>query len=432
MLKRKIYDDLIKWKDSLDKKAILLKGSRHVGKTYIVNYFAKENYTNLIHLDFENNPKLRSIFDGELDLGTLTKQISLKLQTEKMVPNKTLIFLDEVHLCPRARMAVTNLTAQDKYDVIMATSAYGMNIDNFPLELNPNEQLMNLYGLDFEEFLWANSINLNVIEQIKTHFIAETSVPSVLHDAVMELLKEYTVIGGMPKVVDVFTTKHNFKSALKIQKEILKDYMRQMQMYLSKVESRKTSLCFNSIPKQLEKTNKKFMYGVVEELSNARKYEKSILNLHDSDLIEISFNLTEPKWPFRNQVKYDVFKVYLKDIGLLTSMYGAEAQQSIMDGDFSYKEFAILESLVADILIKGNHKLYYFSKNATLDVEFVLKLFNRVTAISVNHADNTKAKALDSVYENYGVKSAIKLSMTNKFEIDIFVKMPIYMAMFLQ
>lgn len=432
MLKRKIYDDLVKWKSSEDKKAIFLKGSRHVGKTYIVNYFAKEHYQNLIHLDFETNPKLRSIFDGDLDLGTLTKQISLKLQTEKMVPNKTLIFFDEVHLCPRARMAVNSLTAQNKYDVIMATSAYGMNIDNFPLEIGPNEQLMNLYGLDFEEFLWANNVNLHVLEQIKTHFISETTVPTVLHDTVIELLKEYTVIGGMPKVVEVFITKHNFKSALKIQKEILKDYMAQMDMYLSKVEARKTNLCFNSIPKQLEKVNKKFMYGVVEELSNARKYEKSILNLHDSDLIEISFNLSEPRWPFRNQVKYDVFKVYLKDIGLVTSMFGAEAQQAIMDGDFAYKEFAILESLVADIFIKGNHKLYYFSKNATLDVEFVLRLFNRVTAISVNHADNTKAKALDSISENYGVKSAIKLSMTNKFELEPFVKMPIYMAMFLQ
>ena len=185
-------------------------------------------------------------------------------------------FLDEVHLCPRARQAVINLIAQNKYDVIMATSAYGMNIEHFPIEPQANELLLNLYGLDFEEFLWANSINLNVIEEIRNHYYTRTTVPNVLHETVMGFLREYAVIGGMPKVVEVFTTKHNFKSALKIQKDIIKDYMKQLAFYLKKVDYRKTISCFKSIPRQLEKENKKIHVWYCRRKLKCKKNMKKI------------------------------------------------------------------------------------------------------------------------------------------------------------
>lgn len=431
MLRRKSTDVLIDWKNNPNRNVLFLKGPRGVGKTTTVENFAKSHYDYFIHIDFEKFPLYKSIFSGSLDMGTLTKQITLKMQTNKLVAGKTLIFLDEVHLCPRAREAAFTFIKDQRFDVILATSLFGANPSKFDPTPLSYETLVEVTSLDFEEFLWGNGISENTIGEVYNHFVNLKPIPTSLHLEFVNLFREYMVTGGMPAVVDSFIHKHNFKALLKEQSKIIKDYENDIDGSLKKTDRNKVRLTFNSIASQLVKENKKFQYGVVEFKGNARKFESSVLWLYDSDMIHISFQLEDLKLPFANHARFDIFKVYYKDVGLLTGQLGPIAQQSIIDGDIHIYNNAVLEATIADLLYKQGYRLYYFTKNTTLHMEFMFKYKNDVTALSVNEADNTKAKAMSSLIENHDLKQGIELT-TGNLEVNKEVhRYPIYCVMFL-
>jgi hypothetical protein len=431
MLKRKITEQLIDWKINPDRNVLFLKGPRGVGKTTAVENFAKEHYDYFIHINFEKYPLYKSIFSGSLDMGTLTKQITLKMQTNKLVAGKTLIFLDEIHLCPRAREAAFTFINEQRFDVIEATSLFGTNPDKFDPTPLSYETLIEVMSLDFEEFLWASGVSELTINEVYNHFLNLKPIPASLHIEFMNLFREYMVVGGMPAVVDSFIHKHNFKALIKEQAKIIKDYEHDIDSSLKKVDRNKVRLTFNSLPSQLVKDNKKFQYGVVELKGNARKFESSVLWLYDADMIHISFQLEELMLPFANHARFDIFKVYYKDIGLLTGQLGQVAQQAIIDGDIHIYNNAVLESTIADLLYKQGYRLYYFTKNTTLHMEFMFKYKGEVTALSVNEADNTKAKALTSLIENHDLKHAIELTTQNMEISEQIHRYPIYCVMFL-
>ncbi len=431
MLKRKIMTVLDNWKHSDNKDVLFIKGPKGIGKTTLIENFAKENYEHFIHLDFERSPIQRSIFFSGTDLKTLTKQMSLKLRSVKMVPHKTLIFFDEVHLCPKAREAAKNFIAENKYDCIMSSSFAGADIDKFdptPLE---HETVVEMHSLDFEEFLWANNVSEAAINDVKERFNDKRAIPTALHEQFLELFKEYMVVGGFPEVVTAFINNHNFKEVTRIQNKILRTYYLSVESHLKKPDRKKVRQSLESIPDQLSKENKKFQYGVVEDKGNARKFESSILWLHDADMINISFHLEALAMPFAANARYDIFKVYFKDVGLLSSQLGYEAQQDIIDGKFENNHYAILESTIADLLVKRGHRLFYFTKGTTLSMEFMLTIENTVVALSVNHADNTKAKALDSLFNNYRLPFGIELTVDNLTTTKKLHRYPLYCVMFL-
>lgn len=431
MLKRKMTTTLNNWFETPDKGILFIKGSRGVGKSFIIEQFAKAHYDNLITINFEENPLLKSIFAGSLDMGNLTKQMTLKLQTNKLVPKKTLIFLDEVHLCERARDAASVFIEEGRFDVIMASSVYGGNQAKFDTEIRDNELLVEMHSLDFEEFLWANGVSEQTISEVKEHFDSLTAIPIALHEEFLNLFKEYMVVGGMPEVVYHFIHKHNFKAVIRLQKAIIRAYERDIDKYLKKTDRRKVRQCLNSLPAQLIKEYKKFQYGVVEDKGNARKFESSILWLHDADMIHISFQLENYRLPLANHARYDIFKVYYKDVGLLTGQLGAIAQQEIIDGNLNVFNSAILESTIADLLIKQGHRLYYVQKPTNLSMEFMIRYQNVLTAISVNDADNTKAKAMDSLFENHEIAQGIELTVDNLEVKGDLYRYPLYTVMFL-
>ncbi|MDY0210084.1 MAG: AAA family ATPase [Acholeplasma sp.] len=431
MYRRKITQSLVEWHDKVDKQVLIIKGPKGIGKSTIIEKFAKENYKHLIKLDFEKNPKLKLIFDGDLDLATITKKITIFLQTERFSPNQTLFFFDEVHLCPNARLAMKTLYDSKKYDCIMATSYFAINPEVFPASALQHEHILSMNSLDFEEYLWANGVNEHTIKSMQHHFENNMPLVSSLHDTMIDLFKEYMIVGGMPDVITSFFETHNFKTVSKQQKKIIQMYYKDMQTYLSKPDYVKGIKAIESIPLQLEKENKKFQYGVIEYRSTARKYENIILWLYYTDIINISFNLDEPKWPFASHAKHDVFKVYFKDIGLLSGFYGAQVQQELLLGKTDVKQGALLEAVVADILMKTGEKLYYFSTNTTLEVDFLIKGPNGVIPLEVKSADNTKSKTMKTLFENYDFKEGIKLSMENYSHVNGVHKIPIYMTMFM-
>ena len=224
MLERKIYKSLLEWKNNPDKMCLVVKGARQVGKTYIIEKFARENYKNYIYMNFDENPGYKAIFDGDLNVENLIKQISLRVPKAEIVPNKTLIFLDEIQNCPNARTALKFLAIDKRFDVIASGSLLGINyreVESFPVGYT--EQI-EMYSLDFEEFLWANGIREQSILDVKQYFDNKEVVPTAIHERMMGLFKEYIVVGGMPRVVDNFVKNHNFANVLKLQRGIINDY----------------------------------------------------------------------------------------------------------------------------------------------------------------------------------------------------------------
>lgn len=430
MLKRKAEASLRAWKEKENKGVLFIQGPKGSGKSTLVAKFAKENYNHFIHLDFENNPVHKAIFFSSLDLASIIKQITLRLRTGKLIPHETLIFLDEVHLSPKAREAAKILIEGNRFNVIMASSFSGSNIDKFDPSILEHEELLKMTSLDLEEFMWANNVSSQAISDVYRHFTDKLPIPHVLHEQFIELFKEYMVVGGMPEVVSSFVNNYDFREVLKIQRKIFASYIKAIETYLTGPDEKKSKQCFLSIEEQLIKENKKFQYGVVEDKGNARKFESSVLWLYDAEMIKISFQLDELKTPFVENARYDIFKVYFQDNGLLMSRLGFKAQQAIMDGDFTNKNSAVLEATVADLLSKNDIRLFYYSKTTTLNMEFIIDVDGVVTALSVIDADNTKAKALTSLYENYDLEFGIELTKDNLSVNGKLHRYPLYCLMF--
>ena len=431
MLKRKIYDDLTRWKSRNNRQCLVVKGARQVGKTFIIELFAKENYKHIITLNFERNQAYKAIFDGDLDVDTIIKQISLRVPDAQLVPGETLLFFDEIQSCPNARTALKFLTEDDRFDVITSGSLLGINykeVSSFPVGYVEH---LEMHSLDFEEFLWANGVSPASIADINEYFSKKKSVPSAMHERMMELFKEYIVVGGMPRAVYEFVTTHNFANVLKIQKGIINDYLDDIAKYADGAEKAKARACFLSIPKHLSKDYKKFQYSIVERGGTARKFGGSLMWLYDAGIISFCHNLSIPELPLEGNSMSDAFKVYMRDTGLLMAMLEEGSQTDVIDGNLGIYKGAIYENIVADIFSKSGKKLYYFEQNGKLEIDFFIRANKTATAVEVKSADNTKSKSLEAVIAKYGVMRGIKLSSKNIGGTESFDSYPLYMAMFL-
>lgn len=431
MLKRKIYDELLRWKSRGDRQCLVVKGARQVGKTFIIELFARENYQHYTTLNFEKNPAYKVIFDGDLDVDTLVKQISLRVPGIELIPGETLLFFDEIQSCPRARTALKFLTQDGRFDVIASGSLLGINYKEVPSYPVGYVEHLEMHSLDFEEYLWANGVTPGSVADIREYFDKVKPVPTAMHERLIELFREYIVVGGMPRVVDEFVTTYNFANVLRIQKAIIHDYTDDIAKYANGAEKAKARACFLSIPKHLSKNYKKFQYSLVERGGTARKFGGSLMWLYDAGVVNFCYNLARPELPLEGNAKSDVFKVYMRDTGLLMAMLEEGSQEDVIDGNLGIYKGAIYENIIADIFGKSGKKLYYFEQNGKLEIDFFIRRKKTATAVEVKSADNTKAKSMDAVIAKYGVKQGIKLSAKNVGGTDLVCSLPLYMAMFL-
>ena len=224
MLRRKIEAELMAWKSRQDKMCLVVKGARQVGKTYIIDKFARENYKHYTYINFIENPGYAAIFDGDLNVDSLIKQISIRVADAELEPYETIIFLDEIQHCPNARTALKFLAQDGRFDVIASGSLLGINYKEVPSFPVGYVEHLEMYSLDFEEFLWANGLNETSIADLKDYFDQKKKVPTAIHEKMMELFKEYIIVSGMPKVVQEFVTSHNFAKVLRLQRGIISDY----------------------------------------------------------------------------------------------------------------------------------------------------------------------------------------------------------------
>ncbi len=431
MLKRKIYDKLLKWKAGKNNKALVISGARQVGKTYIIEKFAKENYDNVVYINFEKQPQFKQVFQGDLSPDIIMSQLSLLVPQTDIIPYKTILIFDEIQSCPEAITSLKFLASDDRFDVISSGSLLGISykeVSSFPVGYT---ERLDMHALDFEEFLWACGIQNEHIDILKDSFDNVKKVPDAMHIRMLELFREYIVVGGMPAVVKNYIETKNFAEVLKLQQDIVRDYTDDIIKYADGPEKTKARACLMSIPKQLARDYKKFRYSTIEKNGKSKKYAGSLMWLYDAGIINFCHNLRKIDLPLEGNAIEDIFKVYMCDTGLLVSMLEDGSQADIINGDLGIYKGAIFENIIGDIFAKSGKKLYYFEYRSQIEMDFIIRFGGTATAVEVKSADHTKSKSMNSIINNYGVQKGIKLSTKNVGSSDQVTSYPLYMSMFL-
>ena len=437
MLKRKIEDKLMEWKSTQGHKPLIVKGCRQCGKTFSVVNFARKHYKNVVYLNFFENPDYASVFAGSLEIENIVMLLSALLGSAAVFePGETVLILDEIQECPQARTALKFFQLDGRYDVIgtgslLGVKGYGKEPKSIPVGY---ETTIDMYPLDFEEFLWANDIGQPIISVLKKCLEDAVPVPEALHNKMRQLILQYTVVGGMPDVVQTFVNTRQMDEVLRMQRDIVRSYEDDMVKYAEKADKSRIKECFQSIPKQLSKENKKFQYSVIRKGSTASKYLGSLQWIEDAGITARCYNLSITELPLDGNAMQDVFKVYMKDCGLFVSMLEDGTQYDILQGKLYGYKGAIFENLVADIFSKMGRKLYYYHKDSGLEIDFVIRYKGECQLIEVKATSgNTKStKTILKHPEKYHVKSAIKLGDYNVGDAGEILTLPLYMAFLLQ
>lgn len=440
MIKRKMYKYLINWKQKKDKSALIIKGARQVGKSYLVREFGRNEYEGYIEINFLKNPLYKNIFKGDLSAEEIFKRLSAYIPNLKIIPFKTLLFLDEIQVCAEARTAVKFLVEDGSVDVISSGSLLGLSYleDDDKNVTEPTslpvgyEEQITMYSLDFEEFLWAKGYNDDAIAYLKDFYISNKEVSKELNDKYLELFREFMIVGGMPEVVQTFIDTNNFQEASKIQGKILADYQDDISKHAKGQEKIKVRQCYDSIPKQLAKEYKKFQYSVVEKGKTSKKYGGSIKWLCDSSLVNKCSNVNEAYIPLLAYEMDDQFKLYLNDTGLLLYLYGPETKLTILNNTLKGNaKGGIYENIISELLLKRGYKLYYYkTQNSSMEIEFVIEKNGEVIPIEVK-AGNDSTPSLNSFINKYHPKVSYKFVNGNVGFLDGKKTLPHYMVMFI-
>ena len=439
MLQRKIERTLIKWKNTPNHKPLIIKGCRQCGKTFSVNAFAKEYYTHVVYLNFFEHPDYKLAFEGSKQIDSIVMNLTALLPNSRFVSGQTCIILDEIQECSAARTALKFFKIDGRYDVIATGSLLGVcgykgdetDYNSIPVGY---EQHIEMFPLDFEEFLWANGINQEIIELLTKSLQERTPIPPAIHQRMRQLILEYTIVGGMPEVVNRFIATHNMSDVLEEQNSIITGYKEDMVKYAANEDKVRLRAAFDSIPRQLSKENKKFQFSVIKKGARAKEYITGIQWLEDAGIIIRCRNLSITELPLEGNAIEDSFKVYMRDTGLFVSMLEDGTQFDILQGRLYGYKGAIFENLIADIFTKMGRKLYYYRKDSGLEIDFVIRYHSECVLVEVKASTgNTKSTKTILQHPNkYHVYQAIKLGDYNIGEKDGILTLPVYMAFLLR
>ncbi|MGN0281405.1 MAG: ATP-binding protein [Prevotella sp.] len=442
MFRRKIEKVLLDWKKSNDKMPMVIKGCRQCGKTSSVLDFAKKNYGNVVYLDFFLNPQYKSIFDESLEIDNIVINISTLIPSARIVPGDTCFVFDEIQDCPRARTSLKFFKLDGRFDVICTgsllgvsgyRSQYGGDDESAPVPVG-YEKIVDMYPMDFEEWLWANGIQEAVVKKLEDCLSSFTPIPEAIHRRMTQLLLQYVIVGGMPRAVTAFMDTHNIQEVVGVQKAIIEGYKTDMLKYAPQPDKPRIRECFESIPKQLSRENKKFAYAQVKANGRGRDYQGSLQWIEDAGIIRRCYNLEIPELPLDGNAIAEQFKVYMADTGLFVSMLERETAHDILNGNLYGYKGAIFENLIADIFGKMGRKLYYYRKDSGLEVDFVMRYGGECTLVEVKAASgNVKStKTILAHPEKYHVSKAIKLGDYNIGVSGMVTTLPLYMAFLLR
>lgn len=450
-LKRKIYSELLRWKNKTVRIPLLLQGLRQTGKTTIAFAFANAEYENVFYVDFRKTKSAHAIFEGDFNIDDIVFSISALprdkriLRGSSLVPGKTLIVLDEIQDCPNARSCLKYFAEDGRFDILCTGSLLGVN--GYRRSKKPSrgigvgsEEFLTMHPLDFEEFLWANGVEENVTKTLSSYLRSHKAIPSFFHQRFTDLFKQYLIVGGMPEAVSTFCESHDFHATRKVLRRILHDYESDFGTHLNddlnlEVDDVERSLIgdvFSSIPRQLSKENKKFQYGVVKPNGDFRTYGHAISYLQDYGLVVKASNLSNLDNPLDWFAKDDQFKMYLCDTGLFISMLGEEIPSLILSGELGTGKGMIYENIFADAYSKKDRPLYYYRRDSGAEVDFIDSFSTEITLIEIK-AKSGATKSSSALLNNPSCKAKhlIRIGSSNIGFVNNILTIPHYLCFLL-
>lgn len=408
-MKRKIYKQLLKWKRNVDRKPLMLLGARQVGKTWIMQHFGEKEYKNVAYINCDDEPRMKQLFELDYNIDRILITIQA-ITGVRITPADTLIILDEIQEIPRGLHSLKYFCEKaPEYHVMVAGSLLGVTLgkgESFPVG---KVDMLTMYPMDYEEYLDATG-NEGWIELLHSK---DWGLIDIMKPKMTELLRQYYFVGGMPGVVSKFIENTDLQQVRTLQRDILEAYRRDISKHTSAAESTRIREVLDSLPSQLARENKKFIYGAVRKGSRAKDFELAIQWLVDAGIVYKVSRIKEPKMPLKFYEDMDVFKLFLLDCGLLACMTDASADQMLI-GDNVFTEFkgAFTEQYVLQQLLALGLKPYYWSNTKTpSEIDFVIQDSQRVIPIEVKAEENVRARSLAQFIKDTPGLKGLRISM---------------------
>lgn len=417
LLKRKIDKYLTDWKNRPDRKPLIIKGARQIGKTRSVEWFAGQNYASVIEINFIEQKKYREIFNDGFEVDAILKNISLLNPELKFIPGNTIFFFDELQACPNCATSLKFFKLDGRFDVICSGSLMGISYNEIESNSVGYKDDYEMHSMDFEEFLWAMGYNDDFTADLLSHMLDVRPLSELQMDTLMSLFRDYVIIGGMPEVVSTYVRNKNFSGTLDIQRQLLKDYEEDITKYVEGLDKAKVKAVYNHISTFLAKENKRFQITKIARNARNRDYMGCVEWLADAGVVNVCYCLNQPELPLKGNYDPKMYKIYFKDTGLLIASLDEEAQEDLRaNKNLGTYKGAIYENIVGDMLVKQGYRLFYYhSDRPALEMDFFIRNADSLIPVEVKANDGATASLNrllnDDKYND--VKYGIKLGYRN-------------------
>lgn len=417
MLKRKIDKYLTDWKNRPDRKPLIIKGARQIGKTRSVEWFAGQNYASVIEINFIEQKRYREIFNDGFEVDAILKNISLLNPELKFIPGNTIFFFDELQACPNCATSLKFFKLDGRFDVICSGSLMGISYREIESNSVGYKEDYEMHSMDFEEFLWAKGYNDEFTADLLSHMLDVRPLSELQMDTLMSLFRDYVIIGGMPEVVSTYVRNKNFSGTLDIQRQLLKDYEEDITKYVEGLDKAKVKAVYNHISTFLAKENKRFQITKIARNARNRDYMGCVEWLADAGVVNVCYCLNQPELPLKGNYDPKMYKIYFKDTGLLIASLDEEAQEDLRaNKNLGTYKGAIYENIVGDMLVKQGYRLFYYhSDRPALEMDFFIRDADSLIPVEVKANGGATASLNrllnDDKYND--VKYGIKLGYRN-------------------
>lgn len=416
LLRRKIDSFLVDWKNRNDKKPLIVKGARQIGKTSSIEHFAHKHYKNVVQINFVEQPRYKNIFDDGFEVDSILKNISLLNPEFIFTPNETLFFFDELQECPSCATSLKFFKIDGRFDIICSGSLMGISYREIESNSVGHKEDYEMHSMDFEEFLWANGYSDEFVDDLYDHMVQIKPFSQLQMDVLFDLFRDYVTLGGMPDVVNTYIKNKNFSGTLAIQRQLLIDYEEDITKYVEGLDKAKVKSIYNHISTFLAKENKRFQITKIARNARNRDYVGCVEWLSDAGVVNVCYCMNFPSLPLKGNYDPLLYKLYFKDTGLLIASLDEEAQEDLRaNKNLGTYKGAIYENIVADMLVKQGYNLFYYKSNTpAIEMDFFLRDANSLIPVEVKATDGATASLNNLIRRDrypdikYGIKLCYK------------------------
>ena len=435
-LKRKLDSFLLDWKQAVDRKPLVIRGARQVGKTMAILHFAQSTYKSVVKINFLESPKYKRITEQGYGAEDVVRMISMMEPSHRFLPGKTLIFFDEIQEFPEIATALKFFCQDGRYDVICSGSMLGIQykrVDSFSMGYKTD---MELRSMDFEEFLWARGYQEDMVDMMLERMLTIMPFSNGEMQLLTERFMDYVLLGGMPAVVVDFMTSGNFHNTLGLQRQLVLEYGNDIRKYTEGLDQARVMSVYESVPAQLAKENKKFQFSKIAKGASARDYWGCVEWLRDAGIVTLCHCLNFPELPLKGNADLQKFKLYFADTGLLVAMLDDEAQADLRaNRNLGVYKGALYENLVGEALSKSGYQLYYYKRDdSTLEQDFFVRDADHLYPVEVK-STNGRSKSLRTLIESDkypDIQGGIKFALANIGHANNITTFPYFCAFLLK